>query len=205
MSRARLAVTIVIALAATSALAQLYRWTDEKGRVHITDTPPPSTAKDVQKKGATSSGPATQMPYELSQALKEFPVTLYSAPNCKDLCSRARELLNKRGVPFKEIQVFDERTNEQLKAAGAKGVPALVVGRSVHEGYDAAAYNDLLDSARYPKPGVLPPRTQAAPAAPEGYTDPAQRPAAKAEPVKPEPEAPQPTGPYAPRAAPPKK
>ena len=197
--------TIVIALAASSALAQLYRWTDEKGRMHVTDTPPPSTARDVQKKAAASTSPATQIPYELSQALKDFPVMLFSAPNCQEFCAQARELLNKRGVPFKEIQVFDEQTNEQLKRAGASLVPALVVGRSVQEGFDPQAYDALLDSARYPKPGVLPARAQAAPARPEGYLDPSERPVVKAEPLKPEPQASKPTGPYAPRAAPPNK
>ncbi len=207
MRRARISVTMVIAFAATSALAQqLYRWTDDKGRVHVTDTPPPSSARNVQKKSIASTSSSTPVPYELSQALKDFPVTLYSAPNCQDLCVRAREILNKRGVPFKEVQVFDEQTNEQLKSTGAKGVPALVVGRSVHEGFDLDAYNTLLDSARYPKPGVLAPRAQAAPAPPEGYVNPSERPVVKAEPVKPEVEAPRPRGPYSPTPPPsPKK
>ena len=187
---------------AGAAAAQLYRWTDEQGRVHITDTPPPSSATRVQKKkpGAPSAV-ESQMPYELAPAVKDFPVILYTSPNCKEGCDAARAALNKRAVPFKEVQVWDEQTNEELKrVSGGNDVPTLVVGRSVHRGFEQGAYDALLDSARYPKAGLLRPRAQAPPAVPEGYVPQAERTAPPvAEPVKPEPEAPAPTGPYAPK------
>jgi glutaredoxin len=198
---------MVLGFIAFSASAQLYRWTDEQGRVHITDTPPPASARNVQKK-ASPAGSATQAPtpYALAQAVKEFPVTLYTAPSCKQPCAMAREALNKRGVPFKEMQVWDEETNAELKrVSGGSDVPTLVVGRSVHRGFEQAAYDALLDSARYPGAGVLPARAQAAPPPPEGYVAPGQRETPAAEPVKPEPEAPRPTGPYAPKPPPQKK
>ena len=48
---------LVLALAASAALAQqIYRWTDEKGRVHLTDTPPPPSAKAVQRKSFSGGG-----------------------------------------------------------------------------------------------------------------------------------------------------
>jgi glutaredoxin len=190
----------VLALAAATAGAQIYRWTDEKGRVHITDTPPPPTAKSrksISGAGAQSASPA-QTPYELAQAMKNFPVTLYTSPTCKDPCANARTVLNQRGVPFREVQVWDEQTNAELKqVSGGSDVPTLVVGRSVHRGFQHSAYDSLLDSARYPKAGTVASRSQGAPAAPEGYAPPA------AEPVQREPEEPAPAGPYAPKAPPP--
>jgi glutaredoxin len=198
----RAAFGLLLLLAATAASAQIYRWTDEKGRVHITDTPPPPSARGVQKKGSGSvpSEPSaaadTQLPYELAQAVKNFPVTLYTSPNCTDPCSNARTVLNQRGVPFKEVQVWDEQSNAALRqlASGRNEVPVLVVGRSVHVGFQHGAYESLLDSARYPKAGSVPARKQTAPAPPEGYAPPPV-----AEPVEPEPEEPAATGPYAPK------
>lgn len=179
---------------ATAASAQLYRWTDDKGRVHITDTPPPASAKGVQRKAVpSSSAPAApQQSFELSQAMKDFPITLYTAPNCADPCSQARQALNKRGVPFKEIMVSDPRSMEELRQfASGNDVPVLVVGRSVHEGFQQEAFDALLDSARYPRAGVLPPRAQAAPQVPAK---------ASAKPAAPTPaEEAKPTGPYAPK------
>jgi glutaredoxin len=149
--RIRFVLSVLLACAAGAASAQLYRWTDEKGRVHITDTPPPPSAKSVQK---TKPGAVTQ-------AIKDFPVTLYTSPSCKEGCAAARAALNRRSVPFKEVQVSDEPTNEELKrVSGGNDVPTLVVGRSVHRGFEQGAYDALLDSARYPKDAPKPPRTQ---------------------------------------------
>lgn len=205
MMRMRIAGPLLLLLffgATTAAAQQLYRWTDERGRVHITDTPPPPSARSVQKKSYSSGGAASAAAptsYELQQAMKDFPVTLYTSPICKEPCEEARTALNRRGVPFKEVQVWEESTNEELKkVSGANQVPTLVVGRSVHKGFDQAAFDALLDSARYPRAGILPARAQAPPPLPEGYIAPGEREAPKAEPVKPEPEEPKPTGPYAP-------
>jgi glutaredoxin len=203
----RAPIAMVLGFIAFSASAQLYRWTDEQGRVHITDTPPPASARNVQKKAAPAGSAAqAPRPYELAQAVKDFPVTLYTSPTCQAPCAGARAALNNRGVPFKEVQVWNEESNAELKrVSGGNDVPTLVVGRSVQRGFEPGAYDALLDSARYPRAGVLPARTQAAPAPPEGYAPPGERQTPAAEPVKPEPEAPRPSGPYAPKPPPQKR
>jgi len=155
-----------------------------------------------QRGAAAPAAPAEggqQTPYDLSLAMKDYPVSLYTSPMCKEPCQRARDHLNKRGVPFREVQVWDVDSNEQLKRiSGSNQVPTLVVGGSVQKGYEASAFDELLDSARYPKAGAVKPRAQAAPAIPEGYTPPSDAEPLKAEPVKP-PEETRPRGPYAPR------
>ena len=152
---------------ATAASAQLYRWTDEKGRVHVTDTPPPPGAKAVQRKTFTDGGalPAegADLPYAAQIASKNYPVTLYTAPDCAP-CGAARKLLNARGVPFKEVSVIvASQFDDLLKVAGSLSVPTLSVGSSVHAGFEEGAYRAMLDSAGYPPTGILPPRSQAEP------------------------------------------
>jgi len=202
---ARLTLVFVLACAAGAAAAQqLYRWTDEKGRVHVTDTPPPPGAKDVRRTRSGASGAATDKPAAapgLERAMREFPVTLYSSINCADPCAAARELLNKRGVPFTEVQVNDEERLAELKKLSPAGeVPVLKVGTSMFAGFQRAAYDSLLDSGGYPREGVLPARAQAAPPPPEGF-EPSTPP--KAEPAK--PEAAPPAGPYSPGSTPPRR
>jgi glutaredoxin len=190
MMRSRAIGVLLMLAAATAAAQQLYRWTDEKGRVHITDTPPPPSAKGVQKKSYRST-PAEggQTSYELAQAVKDFPVILYTASSCDAPCADARAALNQRGVPFKEVQVSDAQTADELKrVSGGEQVPVLVVGRSVHSGFLQSAYDSLLDAARYPKAGTVPARSQAQPTEPAASSS-----AADAE---------RPTGPYAPGAPP---
>ncbi len=201
---------LVLAIAGIGNLAaaqELYRWTDEKGRTHITDTPPPAGARNVRRTkpavtpGATPEKPAAQLPFALARATKDFPVTLYTSPNCAEPCQAARDLLNQRGVPFSEVQVWEEESNAELKrVSGNTQVQTLTVGSSVQSGYDPTFYDALLDTAGYPRAGVLPVGKQAAPGMPEGYVPPDARELPKAEPVK--PEAPTPSGPYAPGGKP---
>lgn len=182
-----------LCVATFAASAQVYRWTDENGRVHITDTPPPASAKNVRKSG---EGPAQEAspaePFTLQQARKNFPIKLYTTPGC-DACAEARKLLNARGLPFSEISVTEDAQMQELKkVAGSASVPAMLVGSSVQRGFEAGLYERTLDAAGYPKTGDLPQRNQAEP-----------KPAAPGAPeVKPVDETEPPAGPYAPGAAP---
>ena len=192
----RIVLAATLCAVALGASAQVYRWTDEKGRVHVTDTPPPASAKDVKRSGAAPAEPApakssAQEPYALRQARANFPITLYTAPDCEG-CDVARKLLNARGLPFKEVSVIDAAQIEELqKAVGGNSVPAIIVGSTVQKGFEEGAYQRLLDAAGYPQTGTLPPRSQTAPT-----------PSAPALPeVKPAPQPERPTGPYAPGAA----
>ena len=197
---------VLAALAGIAAAQQMYRWTDQNGRTHITDTAPPPGAKNVRKvkpaaNAAATDKPDAQLPFVLARAMKEYPVSLYTSPNCTEPCAAARELLNKRGVPFNEVQVWEEEGNAELKKlSGNTQVPTIKVGASVQSGYDPAMYAALLDTAGYPREGVLPAGTQVAPGRPDGYVPPDERELPKAEPVKPEP--PTASGPYAPGAKP---
>ncbi|MDH3318816.1 MAG: glutaredoxin family protein [Betaproteobacteria bacterium] len=178
--------TVIFAVllgAACAASAQLYRWTDDKGRVHVTDTPPPPSAKDVRKRAVdvTPAAASANQPYAVQLAAKNYPVTLYTAPECAP-CGFARALLNQRGVPFREVSVSNEQQAEELKkSVGSLSVPAITVGTSVQKGFEQGAYHALLDNAGYPRTGILPPRSQAepkpAPPAPSGDAPPAEEPA----------------------------
>ncbi len=166
----RTALFLILATATACALAQQYRWTDDKGGVHYSDTPPPPSSKGVQKKDFKGGVVSSQTPFELQLAVKNAPATLYTSPSCKEGCPEARATLNKRGVPFREVQVWDAETNELLmKISGAKQVPTLQVGSNVQKGFEQGAFDRLLDIAGYPKAGSMPARNQAAPPVPEGY------------------------------------
>jgi glutaredoxin len=200
----RILLAFTLCVFAIGAGAQVYRWTDEQGRVHITDTPPPASAKGV-KRGDSGGAPnyaptppaapksSQQEPFALQQAKSKYPVTLYTIPNCEG-CNQARRILNARGVPFKEISLTDAAQMDEFKqTVGGNTVPAIIVGSTVQKGFEEGAYQALLDAAGYPATGVLPPRNQtqptaAAPNLPE---------------VKPVAEPEKPSGPYAPGAAPP--
>ena len=174
-----------------AAHAQTYRWIDEKGRVQYTDTPPPASARGVQKKRLQDNAVGGQGSYELDKAMRESPVTLYSHPDCKQQCQIARDTLNKRGIPFREVVVETQETQDELRrVSGGINVPVLTVGGQVESAISAQAYERALDLAGYPRAGVARARNQVAP--PSIDDKPAESPKTAAEP---EPR----RGPYAPR------
>ena len=76
---------------ALSAAAQLYRWTDESGKTHFGDTPPPK-ARNVQKQKPAAGAVADTagLPFALQQAMKTAPITLYTTPGCDLDIARSR-------------------------------------------------------------------------------------------------------------------
>jgi len=145
------------------AQAQMYRWIDDNGKVHYSDRIPVSGAKNVQKKSMPAEqGPSATLPYALQQAVKNFPVTLYASGDCGTACVQARELLNRRGVPYSEVNVADESDLAQLKKlSGGSVVPVMTVGHQVYTGFEKGSYNLALDTAGYPASSLLPPGVEA--------------------------------------------
>jgi len=152
----------VLGLMIISVLAQageLYRWVDEKGKVHYGDAPPP--VADVEKRKFSDAASDSDLPYATRRAQQYFPVTLYVADNCADACARARELLNKRGIPFAEKKLATQEEIDAFKAAsGGDNVPALGVGKSFISGFNSTRWHGELDVAGYPKLAPYRPRPE---------------------------------------------
>ena len=158
----RASVLIILSLSVTVGVAQagqLYRWVDESGRVHYSDQPPPPEIRDVERKqvrtGPTSDG---DMPYALQQAVKQFPITLYTASDCGEGCQKAVAYLNKRGAPYAEKDARDAAAAEALMKLtnGKLEVPVATVGSTVLRGYEENTWKTALDAAGYPSFRVMP-------------------------------------------------
>lgn len=152
--------------------SNVYKWTDSQGKVHFSDTPPNEPAKNVmQKRMGGGTVDVSQLPYATQLAMKNHPVTLYTAPQCGDPCANGRTLLADRGIPYTErdAQANPADAEAVKKLVGALRVPVLLVGSETMKGYDANAWQAALDGAGYPRtklPGTLTPRPQVAPAPP---------------------------------------
>src|SRR5690348_15736425 len=173
------ALAAVLAAGAAQAQSNVYRWVDQDGKVHFSDTPPPEEAKSVsQKRMGGGYVDQSQLPYATQMAMKKNPVTLYVATDCADACGKARAFLSQRGVPFTErnAQTNPADTEELRKLSGALEVLFLVVGENKLRGYDEGGWNAALDEAGYPRerlPGqppssAMPQPAAEAPAAPSG-------------------------------------
>jgi len=147
---------ICLLLCCTGAQAQAYRWTDPQGKTVISDTPPPGHMRNVEKAGGKAQ-PDDGLPFATKLAAQKHPVTLYTTADCIEECRQARELLQQRRIPFSETMVQSAEQIEELKRlVGDVFVPSLKVGTRNQRGFNAPAYNNLLDLAGYPQQGKKP-------------------------------------------------
>ncbi|HEY0589903.1 MAG TPA: glutaredoxin family protein [Pseudoduganella sp.] len=167
MKRAAL---LLLLLTASAAHAQMYKWKDEKGVTHFTETPPPTTAKKAEVKNYNTAGAGgAALPSELAEVVRARPVVLYTTANCGAGCNMARTMLAARGIPYREKTVSTPEDFEAMKKAGSEGqVPFLLVGRSRQIGFEQGAWDNALTEAGYPTEKMLPP----------GYSNPPPTPAA---------------------------
>lgn len=157
--------TGVLLAAFGSARADTYRWIDKSGKMHYGDVPAAEAAQVEQKKfAADPDADNADIPYATRRARQNFPVTLYVASNCKEICQQARDLLNKRGIPFTEKNlVTQEEMNNFTKESGSDQSPTLAVGKTYLKGFEAGQWNSELDIAGYPKAAPYRPETTAKP------------------------------------------
>lgn len=171
------AVVVGMAMMVASGMSlaqQMYKWKDDQGVVHYSDTAPPPHEKRVEVKdfsGATAPmTPTVPLPYALAQAVKNNPVTLYTSSDCVP-CDQARNALRDRGVPFSEKTVGNDADRAKLAdAGGSTNVPFITVGSTKLSGYAADELQGALTAATYPLSKRLPP----------GYQNPPVRSAAPA-------------------------
>ena len=148
---------IMLISSAAAAQAETYKWVDPDGRVHYSDhPPPPGVTKSEVKRLGDKPGDAS-IPYVLQQAMKYFPVTLF-VYDCGEGCSKALDLLVKRGVPHTSKDPTAPGMREELKkvTGGDEVAPVLQVGRRVLRGFEEEAWNAALDYAGYPKTALVP-------------------------------------------------
>ena len=153
--RLHLIVAAILFGACAGASGQAYRWVDKDGKVHYTQEPPPPGAKSVQRKTFRHAPAETSgLPYATQVAATNYPVTLHTAPDCGEPCDRARALLVKRSVPFREVSVLGQNEVDELKRlSGKSDIPLLVVGTQTQSGFQESAFHSLLDTAGYPAAG----------------------------------------------------
>lgn len=158
-----LSTTALLLSCALAAQAQgVQRIVGPDGRVTYTDrAAPASTSPPTNATSATTE--AGNLPYALRQAVQRYPVTLYTGDKCNP-CANARELLQKRGIPFSEKTVTTPQDGQAFaQLAQDNSLPLITVGAQRITGFQAAELNRYLDAAGYPADSILP-RTHRNPA-----------------------------------------
>ncbi len=159
-------------------LAQAQYKYEEPGKgITYSDLPPPPSAKLLKLNNTTvAESRYNSLPYELKQAVLNFPVVFYTAASC-GACDEARNYLRNRGVPHTEKTIKTTEDFEALKLLSPNGnVPVLMVGKRKSAGFASTAWGEMLTEAGYPVASKLPRDYQFAEAESAAPSKPAQLP-----------------------------
>jgi glutaredoxin len=148
-----LALTIYLPV---TAAAEIYKWVDDKGEMHISDSPPPGAKapreikvyKDSEGDSLDTAPAPVRKKEESRPAIerkKKADVALYTTSWCP-YCRKARDYLRSRGIDFTEYDIEKDKEaairKRQLDNRGF--VPfAIINGRSI-SGFSASAYERAL-------------------------------------------------------------
>ena len=72
-------------------------------------------------------------------------VVVYSTPTCP-YCTRAKDYLSQKGVPYTEINVAEDRekANEMIQKTGQMGVPVIMIDEEIVVGFNQGQLDKLL-------------------------------------------------------------
>lgn len=158
--------------------ADIYEWTDKKGNLHFTDTPPPQnersgkvkTHRTIEREEPVATKSKIPLEKEVPEAINtripspsevtppqnekraysDINVIIYTTSWC-GYCRKAIEYLRSLGVNYTEYNVGKDKAKkkEQLeKSGGHGGVPLLDIEGIIVRGYNPQAIKTALDKRR---------------------------------------------------------
>jgi len=129
--------SILLAIVAFSqySVAEIYKWVDEDGNVHFTDTPPKNkkTQKVTVKINSYQSVAVIPPKDDSSDSRKEpvrsKKVIMYSAEWC-GVCRKAKKYFSEKRIAYKEIDIDKDKAGRiEFDKLNARGVPVIFVGK----------------------------------------------------------------------------
>ena len=138
------------------AWAQMYKWQDEKGVTHFSDSPP--QGKGAMKMKVRETEGTSERAADLSQPTnrqlqgrrsnQDIKVIMYMTDWC-GYCRKAREYLHSLGVNLVEYDIEkDAARREEMQKLGGRGVPLIDVEGILINGYSQQGIKDAVDKRR---------------------------------------------------------
>lgn len=75
--------------------------------------------------------------------------TIYTTPTCP-YCLKAKEYFKKKGIPYKEHNVAQDKEalKEMIRISGGRSVPVITAGEEIMIGFDQAKIDKILEEEK---------------------------------------------------------
>jgi len=133
-----------LTLCSSAVNGSIYKWVDEKGKVHFTDSPPDDTkTEEVELRINTYT--AVEIKPLIERLGKKDKVVMYSAAWCR-MCKKAKKYFQKNNIAYVSYDVEKSRIGQMdFKLLRGKSVPIIIVGNKKMNGFSAAKFDSLYE------------------------------------------------------------
>lgn len=141
---------VSLVLVSLAANAELYKWVDENGRTHFSDTKPEQQSVEQIEVEEINSLPTVQV-REWKSHTKAVPgkrkrVVMYSTTWC-GVCKKAKAYFQQNKIPFKEYDVeTSKKGKKDYEKMKGRGVPIILIGKHRMDGFSAKRFKGLYQS-----------------------------------------------------------
>ena len=122
------------------ASSEIYKWVDDNGNIHFTDTPPKNTqTEEVKLKINTYT--SVEITPLVERLGKKGKVVMYIASWCR-ICKQAKDHFVKNNIPHVTYDVEKSRIGRlDYKLLRGKSVPIIILGKKRINGFSAARFD----------------------------------------------------------------
>ncbi len=137
---------LVLLFACSPLFADVYKWTDEQGRVHYGDKPIAGAKQEKVDITINSYESVTIKSFSSSAAQKTEKVIMYSTAWC-GYCKKARRYFESNNIPYVEYDIEkNKRAKYEYDKLGGKGVPVILLGKKRMNGFSQSSFERMYGS-----------------------------------------------------------
>lgn len=134
---------VVLAVSPATLSAQIYKWVDESGRTHFSDTPVAGQQSETVTVRINSYESVSFGESASPTTAVKGKVRMYMTEWC-GYCKRAREHFRSNNIAFTEYDIEkDSRAKREYDALGGKGVPVILVNDKRMNGFSVAGFQRI--------------------------------------------------------------
>ncbi len=132
--------TTALAISPPLMADEIYKWVDENGKVHFSDTKPESEAVE---KIDIQVNTYTNVSFDSSIFDVGPEVVMYSTTWC-GYCKKAKRYFEKNNIAYKELDIEkSSAAAAAYKKLGARGVPVILVGDKRMNGFSEQGFKKI--------------------------------------------------------------
>jgi glutaredoxin len=134
-------------LTPSTAQPEVYKWVDENGRVHYSDTAPredDSQTEVVELEDVVTYTHTSVYDgeWEFYKPPKHIKVVMYSTVTC-GACKRAKKYFREKDIKFQERLLSNPRYKAEFDKFGGRGVPVIFINGKRMDGFSKRSFDRL--------------------------------------------------------------